>query len=106
VKTSMIGAILFAGLALLTILPVEALDRAPGLCVYQGLVGVRCLGCGMTHAFACVLHGRLASAWAHNPLVIVAFPLVASIAVRDAAVLVRAASRAVRRRLSLETPQS
>jgi hypothetical protein len=55
----------------------------PVTCVYQGLFGVRCLGCGMTHAFCSVLHGHLAAAFQYNHLVPVAFPFFAVVAVRN-----------------------
>ena len=58
------------------------LDRTPNFCIYRSLFGVRCLGCGMTHAFCAVLHGDLVSAFSYNPLVIVAFPFFSVIAVR------------------------
>lgn len=58
----------------LAVVNVQFLDRMPNFCIYRGLFGVRCLGCGMTHAFCSVLHGHFAAAFAYNPLVIVAFP--------------------------------
>jgi hypothetical protein len=70
----------FVGLA---IIPVGFLDRLPNICVYKGLFGVRCLGCGMTHAFCSVLHGHLAAAFGYNHLVTVAFPFFAVVAIRN-----------------------
>jgi hypothetical protein len=67
----------------LAIIPVEFLDRLPNLCVYRGLFGVRCLGCGMTHAFCSVLHGHLAVAFGYNHLVTAAFPFFAAVATRN-----------------------
>jgi hypothetical protein len=47
-------------------------DRGPVVCLMHGLVGLPCPACGLTHAFCDLMHGRLASAAAHNA---VAFPL-------------------------------
>jgi len=74
---------------LLAVLPTGFLDRLPSLCMYQSLFGIRCLGCGMTHAFSCLLHGHAADAVAYNPLVLIAFPCLLLVAVRDVAELVR-----------------
>lgn len=73
----------------LAILPTAFLDRLPTLCIYRSLFGFRCLGCGMTHAFSSVVHGEWAAAWAYNHLVVIAFPLLAFIAIRDARYLLR-----------------
>jgi hypothetical protein len=72
-----------AAFVALAIVPVEFLDKLPVMCVYQRLFGVRCLGCGMTHAFCSVLHGHLAAAFRYNHLVLVAFPFFALVAVRN-----------------------
>ena len=47
-------------------------DRGPVVCLSHGLVGIPCPGCGLTHAFCDLAHGRLSAAAAHNA---VAFPL-------------------------------
>lgn len=67
----------------LAIMNVESLDRIPSVCLYRYLFGVRCPGCGMTHAFCCVLHGHFAQAFAYNPLVIIAFPFFGTMAIRN-----------------------
>jgi hypothetical protein len=81
----------------LAILPVESLDRLPALCVYRTLFGIRCPGCGMTHAFCAVLHGDFAAALAYNPLVVVAFPFFAFVAARQFAAVLRHFSPFARR---------
>jgi hypothetical protein len=75
--------ILPAAFLTLAVVPVEFLDRLPVICVYQSLFGVRCFGCGMTHAFCAVLHGHLAMALRYNPLVPVAFPVFVVLAARN-----------------------
>lgn len=78
-----------ASFLLLAILPTAFLDRLPTLCMYRRFFGFRCLGCGMTHAFSSVLHGKWAAALAYNPLVVIAFPLLAVVATGDAMDLLR-----------------
>ncbi|HEY6970824.1 MAG TPA: DUF2752 domain-containing protein [Candidatus Angelobacter sp.] len=78
---------------ILSIVDVRLLDRMPNLCVYQTLFHVRCLGCGMTHAFCSVLHGHFAAALAFNPLVVIAFPVFAAIAIRNLRSLIQDAAR-------------
>jgi hypothetical protein len=74
--------ILPAAFLALALVPVAFLDRLPAVCLYQRLFGVRCLGCGMTHAFCAVLHGHLAAAFRYNRLVVSAFPFFAVVAAR------------------------
>ena len=78
---------------ILAIVDVRLLDRMPNLCIYQTLFHVRCLGCGMTHAFCSVLHGHFAAALAYNPLVIIAFPVFAAIAIRNLRSLIQDAAQ-------------
>lgn len=40
-------------------------------CVFRALFGVRCPGCGMTHAVLAALQGDLHRARRHNPFVVV-----------------------------------
>lgn len=47
-------------------------DRGPVICVLHGVAGLPCPSCGLTRAFCDLVHGRLASAVAHNA---VALPL-------------------------------
>ena len=72
-----------AAFVVLALVNVHFLDRTPDFCVYRTLFGVRCLGCGMTHAFCSVLHGQFAQAFAYNPLVIVAFPFFGTLGLRN-----------------------
>src|SRR2546423_3733951 len=67
----------------LALMKMQSLDRMPVVCVYRILFGVRCPGCGMTHAFCAVLHGHFISAFGYNPLVIIAFPFFSMIVFRD-----------------------
>lgn len=74
--------ILPAAFIVLAVINVGVLDRMPQVCVWRTLFHTRCLGCGMTHAFVSVLHGQFTQAFDYNPLVIVAFPYFATLAIR------------------------
>ncbi|MGE5344357.1 MAG: DUF2752 domain-containing protein [Acidithiobacillales bacterium] len=45
-------------------------------CLFKTVLGMGCPGCGSLRAIHQVLHGNFAAAWALNPPVIVALPLV------------------------------
>ena len=47
------------------------------ICLLKLITGHKCLGCGMTHAFICVLQGKFIEAFQYNFLVIIVFPIVA-----------------------------
>jgi hypothetical protein len=58
-----------AGFALCRALSIPWLEaNVPDLCLFKRFWGVRCPGCGMTHAFVSLAHGQLQAAWAYNPL--------------------------------------
>ena len=44
-------------------------------CLIRMVTGRLCPGCGMTHAFAALLHGDIAAAWTYNPLSITVIPV-------------------------------
>lgn len=46
-------------------------------CSFKLLTGWDCPGCGSTRALHALLHGRVADAWAANPAIFVAVPLIA-----------------------------
>lgn len=72
------GAILFAlgTLALLLLwrqFPTHYSFIPP--CVFHSLTGLECPGCGGLRGTHHLLHGRLAEAWAYNPLAVIIMPL-------------------------------
>ena len=95
---NLIIPVVFAALALI---PVDLLDRFPSFCIYRNLFGIRCPGCGMTHAFCAVLHGEFRAAWSYNPLVVVAFPFFAGCAIRNIAAVTHVLSLPKAQRLTL-----
>lgn len=72
-----------AGPAVLLLMPPHAVDALPDLCVWKLAFSRECWGCGMTHAFLAVMNGAWREAYAYNPRVVVAFPLVAVLAARS-----------------------
>ena len=59
------------------------------LCVFNGITGLDCPGCGMTRAFLLIGHGRFADAAAMHPASIPAFLIVAGLALTGIARIVR-----------------
>ncbi|MBI3926617.1 MAG: DUF2752 domain-containing protein [Armatimonadetes bacterium] len=51
-------------------------DYEPGftVCSFRNATGKPCLGCGLTHAFIWLSHGRVGDAIAANPLVLLVYP--------------------------------
>lgn len=79
------GRLLLLGTALLilAVLPTELIARGPTLCLFKNVFGVECLGCGMTRAIASLLHADAAAALAYNKLVVVVFPLLCALLLKD-----------------------
>jgi hypothetical protein len=59
------------------------------LCLIKGFTGRSCPGCGMTHAFLLISHGRFADAVAAHPASLPAYAIVAGLAVTGIARIVR-----------------
>lgn len=66
-------------------------------CPFHKVTGLFCPGCGSTRAAHHLLHGRLATAFGFNPLVVISVPFVAVALVREARRWVRADAPAPRR---------
>lgn len=60
--------------------------RVPVLCPYRALTGLPCPGCGLTRALHALLHGDPGTAFAFNPLLFVALPLLLGFAAAPALV--------------------
>lgn len=59
---------------LLVIVPESAWSSLPVLCVFRNVLGVECLGCGMTRALSAALHGHATRALELNAGVVLAGP--------------------------------
>ncbi len=68
---------------LLAVLPTELITRGPSLCLFKHVFGVACLGCGMTRAMSSLLHAEAGAALAYNKLVVVVFPLLCGLLLKD-----------------------
>ena len=55
--------------------PPSFFESGPTVCLWKRVFGVGCLGCGMTRAVSCALHGDFARALDHNALVVAVLPL-------------------------------
>ena len=44
-------------------------------CPFFALTGLRCPGCGSTHAFYALVHGDVSAAFAYNPFTLIVIPL-------------------------------
>lgn len=44
-------------------------------CMFRSLTGFDCPGCGSQRAIHALLHGDIGAAWAYNPLLLLAVPL-------------------------------
>ena len=75
-------------LAAARLLPVGWESPIP-LCLFKGLTGLDCPGCGMTRAFLLIGHGRFADAVASHPASLPAYAIVAGLAVTGIARIVR-----------------
>lgn len=59
-------------LCMLAVVPESFWESFPAVCLFRNVLGVECLGCGMTRALAALLHGRPAVALELNRGVIFA----------------------------------
>lgn len=56
--------------------------QPPSLCLWSRIFGVRCPGCGLTHAALDLCRADFVGAWRHNPMSWVVVPLIAFLYVR------------------------
>jgi hypothetical protein len=61
-------------LATLALVPEQAWASMPSVCLWRNLLGIECLGCGMTRGLAAALHGRFDAALGFNAGVVLAGP--------------------------------
>ena len=65
----------FLCLLVLCVIPKNAIDGGPPLCLFRLLFDKQCWGCGTTRAVWSVLHLNFLDAWNYNKAIVVTFPL-------------------------------
>lgn len=73
----------FACFLFLLIAPVGFLNSIPSVCLFKGVFGKSCFGCGITRAISAMVKFHLKEAMGYNKLVVLVFPLLVVIVVRD-----------------------
>lgn len=68
---------------LLYIVPTEGIFSGESICLIKRFFGVECWGCGITRAFFSVLYLDFAAAWEYNHLIVIVFPLLLWLWVRE-----------------------
>ncbi len=57
------------------IVPTEYIEGGPTICLFRNMIGVPCLGCGLTRAISSIFHGNFVKALSYNKLIVIIFPL-------------------------------
>lgn len=91
--TLALGAAALAAAAVLRRIDPNAPGNPLPACPFHALTGLYCPGCGSTRSLHALLHGDLATALAMNPLLVVALPLLAWMALDAAGLRLPAATR-------------
>lgn len=64
-------------------IPLDGIYNGESLCLSKRLLDIECWGCGITRAFFSAMYGRFASAWEYNHLIVVVFPLLLWLWIRE-----------------------
>ncbi|MGI6595846.1 MAG: DUF2752 domain-containing protein [Elusimicrobia bacterium] len=64
-------------------IPLSSVNKLHSICLYKNLFEIECPGCGITRAVLYVIHCRLSEAIALNKLIVIVFPLLAYLFVRQ-----------------------
>jgi hypothetical protein len=76
-----LAAVAPAALTVLYSYPPAEYRFYPG-CLFHSVTGLHCPGCGATRSSYALLHGDIPQALAHNPLFVLALPLLALVGLR------------------------
>ncbi|NLO11422.1 MAG: DUF2752 domain-containing protein [Candidatus Cloacimonetes bacterium] len=63
----------------------ESLEQGCSLCIIKNISGYNCPGCGTTRAVSAILKGKFAAAYSYNPFIIIIFPLLFWLIIRELA---------------------
>lgn len=67
----------------LALIPIEILENTSSICIFKNLFHHERFGCGMTRAISSILHFKFTTAFYYNKLVIVVFPILFIILLKD-----------------------
>jgi hypothetical protein len=76
-------ALVIAALLIAVWVQPEVVEKQPSLCLIKRITGKECMGCGMTRAFVCAVHGQFHKAYVQNKFSVIVFPLLGYIAIRS-----------------------
>lgn len=80
---------IMVGIALLLmVVPIDEIESR-SFCIIYHMTKQRCLGCGMTRAFANILRLNFRRAIEYNALILIMYPIYLIIVINDATVLLR-----------------
>ncbi|MCM8776721.1 MAG: DUF2752 domain-containing protein [Candidatus Omnitrophica bacterium] len=65
-------------------IPLSSLQNLPSLCLYKAIFGIECPGCGITRALLSLLHFNLYDTLNYNRLVVIVFPVLVYIFLKQA----------------------
>ena len=59
----------------LYMIPLDWFIKQHSICLFKNLLGLSCLGCGITKSVLCCFHFEFERAWYYNKLIIIVMPL-------------------------------
>ena len=68
---------------ILMALPIDYFDSGETVCVSQSIFGLECPGCGITRSIMHLIHGDLEGAIDYNVFVLLIFPVLALLWIRE-----------------------
>jgi len=76
-------ALYLAAPLFIALIPIAFLESSTSVCLVSNLFHRTCPGCGMTRAISSLFHGAFISAYNYNPLVVIVFPVMSSVWVKN-----------------------
>ncbi len=68
---------------ILLVLPKDAFDKGPDICLFTLISGYHCWGCGMTRGCMHLIHLDFQTAWDYNARVYIVLPILCSLLLVD-----------------------
>jgi len=60
---------------LFVLLPASIFEKGTSVCLFHGIFGINCLGCGTIRAISSIFHFEFVNAFDYNRSIIIVFPL-------------------------------